>query len=144
MKTLKVFIIVALTILTCETALVAQQKESASRDRLEVTTSLQETNGSYDERKLYRGFLTEAMKHCPYIHHFHIIAYPDASKNNYVQWVYEVNSWDDITKFYSWINTTMHDASDSTLIKALTPYKPSYNVGGAIDVHQKGEKLVNH
>lgn len=139
MKSFKFFLLMVMLVVASQTKTIAQQ-----RARLEVVTKLQELNGNYAARKLYRGFLTEAMKRCPYIHNFRIAELPGAGDNQHVEWIYDVNNWDDITSFYNWIKITMQNSTDSSLIKALTPYAPSYDVGGAIDVHKNEETLVKH
>lgn len=139
MRNLKLPTLIFLLITGLSGALAAQQKKS-----MEVVTRLQEVNGNYNERKLYRAFLTEAMKQCPYIDHFHIIEVPGSEANHDVEWIYEVSNWGDITKFYHWMNSTIRASKDSTLIKALTPYRPVYDLGGVIDVHKSAESLVKH
>ncbi len=114
----------------------AQQRKG----NLEVTTQLKETNGSYDQRKLYREFLISYMKNCPYISNFNIRETTQTSDNHDVTWSYDVNSWDDITKFYGWVESHLKPGKNGGLKKAMTPYQPDYAIGGKIQVHkaQKG------
>lgn len=136
MKTLKILALGSILFLALSSTVHAQQ--TVQKDgRYQVSTQLNETNGTYDERKLYRSFLTEAMKQCPYISNFQIVEVSGSSDNHQVEWKYDVNGWEDITHFYSWIDKNIRSSKDSTLIKALTPYRPYYVLGGKITVHKK-------
>lgn len=105
--------------------------------RYAVSTQLKEAEGSYDQRKLYRQFLVEYMKNCPYISHFKVSEAVGTSDNHIVNWNYDVNSWDDITKFYSWVNENIKSAKENGLKMALTPYEPLYAIGGQIHMERK-------
>lgn len=112
----------------------AAQAQKAS-GRLTVSTQLKETNGTYDQRQLYRQFLTNYMQECPYISHFSIYEAPGSSDNHEVVWSYEVNNWQDITEFYAWVNQQLKSKDDG-LKKAMTPYQPDYTIGGQINVQK--------
>lgn len=105
-----------------------------------VTDQLKETFGSYGDRKLYRTFLIQSIKNCPFVSQFQISEIPGNADNHEVVWTYEVNGWNDITRFYDWIQSHMRDSGDSTLQKALTPYQPYYSLGGLIRVENKNQR----
>jgi hypothetical protein len=136
MKTLKILAWASILFLALGSAVHAQQIVQ-KEGRYQVVTKLSETNGTYDERKLYRSFLTEAMKQCPYVSNFQIVEVSGSSDNHQVEWKYDVDGWEDITRFYNWIDKNLHSTNDSTFIKALTPYRPDYVLGGKITVHKK-------
>ena len=115
----------------------AQQKT----EKFTVFTSLKENSGSYDQRKLYREFLTSYMKDCPYISHFNILEESNATDNHNVVWTYEVNSWDDITKFYGWVNQQLK-SKDGGLKKAMTPFSPDYAIGSKIKVEKTNDEAI--
>lgn len=135
MKTLAKTIIVVVLLIGMTLASQAQQQKR----ELVVTTRLKETNGSYAQRKLYRSFLEGFMKDCPYITHFHVQEAMSASNNHKVVWIYEVNSWGNITQFYNWIHESLKSTKNTGLKKALTPYKPDYEIGGKIQVEEKSK-----
>lgn len=109
------------------------QKQSGD---LEVKTQLTEAKGTYEQRKLYREFLTAYMKKCPYISHFSIHEAVGSTDNHKVVWRYEVNNWEDITKFYHWVSQHIESKKEGGLVKAMTPYAPTYNIGGKIHVEE--------
>lgn len=136
MKTIAKFL---LAIIITSTSMLAANAQHQSKGKLEVNTRLTETEGSYTQRKLYREFLAEYMKDCPYISNFSVREAVGASDNHEVVWTYDVNSWDDITRFYSWINGKIKSRTDDGLKKALTPFKPDYALGGRIKVTERGK-----
>lgn len=114
----------------------ASQGQKKNKGTMVVTTHLKETNGTYAQRQLYRSFLKDFMKDCPFISHFNVHEAIHSTDNHLVVWTYEVNGWKDITEFYNWINRSLTSDGHSGLIKALTPYKPDYNFGGTIHVEK--------
>lgn len=104
----------------------------AQKAKYTVTTKLTEGQGSYDQRKLYREFLADAMHACPYISHFRIVEQTNSQDNHDVVWTYEVSGWDDLTRFYNWVNKRLTSGEDPALKKALTPYAPQYALGGQL------------
>lgn len=110
--------------------------------KLEVTTQLKETEGTYDQRKLYRKFLVQYMKDCPYVSHFSVEEAVGKSDNHKVQWSYQVNSWSDITKFYGWVTEQLKATKEEGLKMALTPYGPDYALGGQIHVSKRGKTAL--
>ncbi len=120
--------------------LLAQAQEK--HEKLEVTSRVTELNGTYGERKLYRDFLTTYMKKCPYISHFSISEAVGAQDNHDVIWHYEVENWDNITKFYDWISDHLKSRDDNGLKKAMTPYRPDYNIGGKMKVEQTSKTIM--
>lgn len=124
----------------------AQQDDerSISKKKYEVVTQLKETCGTFNQRKIYRNFLLQAMKECPFISNFHIIQLKDSHDNCYVDWVYNVNKWSDITHFYEWIFSTIHSSKDSILSEALSPYGPNYGIGGAIEMRKLSKAMAKH
>ena len=138
MKSIKFFII---ALLFCGTFQMANaQKKKAGN--LVVQTKLTETLGSYDQRKLYRDFLTSYMADCPYISNFSVHEAVGSSDNHKVVWEYQVNSWDDITKFYSWVSQHIKQKDETGLRKAMTPFEPDYNIGGKIQVTPFKESML--
>lgn len=124
------------------TAFAANAQESQSQvspkpGKYEVTTRLTEKVGTYEQRKLYREFLTEYMKNCPYISNFSVHEMLDAHNNHDVVWTYEVNGWNDITKFYSWIAEHLKDSQKDGLKMSMTPYAPDYAIGGEIHLEKR-------
>lgn len=119
-------------------AIHAQQKSG----KLTVYSRLQEKVGTYDQRKLYREFLTDYMKDCPFISHFHIEEALNTTNNHDVIWTYEVNNWDDITQFYGWVNRQLK-LKEGGLKKALTPYQPDYAIGGQIRVEKTSDEALS-
>lgn len=111
-------------------------------EKYQVTTQIREAAGSYQERKVYRGFLEEYMKNCPYISKFSIEEQPHSTDNHEVIWKYDVNSWNDITRFYSWIGDQLKLEDESGLKKALEPYAPKYQIGGQIIMEKKLRSVV--
>lgn len=114
-----------------------QAKAQKSSGSLEVTTQLKEATGTYDQRKLYRKFMEESMKDCPYVHNFSIRESIGTADNHKVEWHYRVDGWDDITKFYSWLNTKLKSGQENGVRMALTPYAPNYSLGGKISVAKR-------
>lgn len=112
---------------------------SAQRNagELQVNTRLRESEGTYDQRQLYRKFLEEYMKNCPYITNFSVREVVGTSDNHDVEWRYNVNSWDDITKFYSWVAQQLKSPKESGLKMALAPFAPDYAIGGQISVAKR-------
>lgn len=96
-----------------------------------VSTQLVESNGTYEQRKLYREFLVEFMKNCPYISDFNICEKSASSDNHQVEWTYQVNGWRGITEFYNWVNDQLQSKNKGLKI-ALTPYGHDYAIGGKI------------
>lgn len=112
---------------------------------LEVTTRLTETSGSYDQRKLYREFLEQYMKNCPYVTNFSVREAVGTADNHEVEWRYAVDSWEDITKFYSWLSQELKSPKESGIKMALTPYQPNYSLGGRISVAKRTKSsLARH
>jgi hypothetical protein len=107
--------------------------------KYEVSTQLKESRGSYDQRKLYREFLSEYMKNCPYISNFSIHEAIGSADNHNIVWKYDVNGWDDITKFYGWISEQIKSKQDNGLMKAMTPYEPDYAIGGQIHLEKRSK-----
>lgn len=145
MKTIeKTAALFALAIFLSQSAF-AQTNEGWSfpKKKFEVITHERETC-NLNKRKLYRDFLTQSMKECPYISNFHIIQLKDSNDTCYVVWIYDVNEWSDITHFYEWVFSTIHSSKDSTLLQALAPYKPNYSIGGAIEMHQLSKAMAKH
>lgn len=105
-------------------------------EKYQVTTLLREAAGTFQERKVYRGFLEEYMKNCPYISNFSIQEPVHSTDNHEVIWTYEVNSWNDITRFYSWIRDQMKSKDQGGLKKAMEPYAPKYQIGGQISMQK--------
>ena len=101
---------------------------------LVVKTNLTESLGSYDQRKLYRDFLVSYMKDCPYISNFTVVEAAGSDDNHNVVWQYQVDSWQDITKFYDWVAKHVKDKDETGFRKAMTPFQPDYNIGGKIQV----------
>lgn len=131
MKTIaKIFFVALLT----GSSVFAAQAQQSNKGKLEVTTRLTESKGTLEERQLYREFLVEYMKQCPYISNFSVQPAIGSSDNHNVVWTYNVNSWDDITKFYGWVNEKLKSNTSEGLKKALTPYNPDYAIGGQINV----------
>lgn len=112
--------------------------QAQSTGKLRVSTQLKETNGNYDQRRLYREFLTDYLKKCPYISDFQVQEVPGSADNHLVIWSYDVNNWDQITSFYNWINTHLKKKSDGLKV-ALTPFQPDYAIGGVIQVEKKSK-----
>lgn len=136
MKKIAKIFLVALLIGGSALSVSAQQQ---SKGKLEVNTRLTESIGSHTQRQLYREFLAEYMKECPYITNFKIHEALGSSDNHDVVWTYDVNSWDDITKFYGWINEKLKSRGDDGLKKAMTPYQPDYAIGGQIKVSERNK-----
>jgi hypothetical protein len=122
-------------------ALVAANAQNSSR-KYQVSTRLKESTGTYQQRQLYRGFLTEYMKECPYISHFSMQEAVGSPDNHDVVWRYEVNSWNDITAFYAWVDNQLKSSENNGLKKAMTPYAPDYAIGGQINVQKKGKQVL--
>lgn len=120
----------------------AANAQQHATGKLQVTTQLKESKGSSDQRQLYRQFLEEYMKNCPYISNFKVEEALGSQDDHNVVWSYNVNSWEDITKFYSWINEQLKSNKNDGLKMALTPYQPDYAIGGKINVTEKGKKLA--
>lgn len=112
-------------------------QKSHQKGRYDVSARLTESNGNYDQRKICRAFLADAMQQCPYVSDFRIEEDPGAGDNHQVVWHYRVNSWDDITRFYDWVNKAVYERKDKTLLLALEPYRPDYAIGGKIEVHDR-------
>lgn len=110
--------------------------------KYEVNTQLIEQTGTYDQRKLYREFLTEYMNNCPYISSFSIHEAIGSHNNHEVVWTYDVNGWNDITRFYSWVSDQLKSAKDEGLKKAMTPYAPDYAIGGQIHVEKRSKAAL--
>lgn len=102
-----------------------------------VQTQLTEKKGSYEERKLYRKFLENYVKECPYVSHFNIREVKASSDNHEVVWSYEVNGWKDITLFYNWIKERVEASNDNGMKEAMTPYAPDYAIGGQIQMQKR-------
>jgi hypothetical protein len=111
-------------------------------DKYEVTTQLVEEKGTYEQRKLYREFLTEYMKNCPYISNFSIHEEIDSHNDHDVVWTYDINNWDDITKFYSWVTNQLKSSKNDGLKTAMTPYAPDYAIGGRIQVEKRDKAAL--
>lgn len=132
------------TLIIGGTAFAASAQESQSQNnqkpgKYEVTTRLTEKEGTYEQRKLYRGFLTEYMKNCPYISNFSVHEAVDAQNNHDVIWTYDVNGWDDITKFYSWVGEHLKPTEKDGLKMAMSPYAPDYAIGGQIHLEKRNK-----
>ncbi len=138
MKTISKMFIIAVLI----TGLSFGANAQAGKGKLRVSTQLKEINGSHEQRKLYRTFLISYMKNCPYISNFKMDETAGASDNHEVTWNYDVNSWNDITSFYNWIEEHLKSGKDDGLKKALTPYKPDYALGGKIRVQKRGKSAL--
>ncbi len=130
MKSISKILLVAI-LLSGFSLMAGAQKKSG---KLEVKAQLTEVKGTYDQRKLYRDFLTEYMTKCPYISHFSIREAVGSSDNHKVVWSYQVDSWEDITKFYHWVSKQIGAKEENGLAMAMTPYAPDYNIGGRIHV----------
>lgn len=145
MKTILNLMVVLTLFLACIAGANAQERATNHRgpkNKFTVSARLTEGTGTYSDRTLCRVFLKEAMKACPYITNFHIIELNGSKDNHRVVWIYNVNGWDAITHFYSWINTAIHTTKDSILIEALTPYAPDYALGGAISVNEVNKSQI--
>lgn len=138
MKNLSRAIVVAILFSSVSFMASAQKKSG----KLVVKTQLTEAKGTYDQRKLYREFLTTYMDKCPYISNFSIAEAIGSTDNHKVVWRYDVNSWEDITKFYNWISKNIKEERQGGLVKAMTPYQPDYNIGGKISVHKINEAAL--
>jgi hypothetical protein len=136
----KIIASVFAVLFACGTLLTANAQNTSGK--YQVTTRLKESTGTYQERELYRGFLTEYMKACPYISHFSVQEAVGSADNHDVVWRYQVNSWNDITAFYAWVNNQLKSSDDNGLKKAMTPYAPVYAIGGQIDVQKKGKQVL--
>lgn len=110
--------------------------------KYEVTTHLVEQRGTLEERRLYREFLKEYMKNCPYISDFNVQQSVGSGNNHDVVWTYDVNSWNDITRFYSWISSQLKSSDDDGLKKAMTPYAPDYAIGGQIQLEKRSKTTL--
>lgn len=145
MKTFKNLALMALFFTGITSAVYGQSSFNKKEKYHVVITKLKETTGNYTQRKLYRSFLTMAMKKCPYIKNFHVVELHHADDRE-VTWQFDVNDWGDITRFYSWMNKAVHSSVDSTLINALTPYRPDYIPTGKITVYKnkKDKELVKN
>ena len=137
-KIIKMFII-ALLVSGSVLAATAQQKSSG---KLQVNTQLKEIEGTSAQRELYRGFLEEYMKNCPFVSNFKVQQAIGTKDDHNVVWSYNVNSWDDITKFYSWITDQLKSKGNDGLKMAMTPYKPDYAIGGKINVTERNKSLA--
>lgn len=145
MKTIIKMLFAAVLISGTGFTTIAQQSSAQTVERsgkYEVNTQLVEKEGTYDQRKLYREFLVAYMKNCPYISHFDIHEAVGSSDNHDVVWSYEVNGWDDITKFYSWVREHLQSSEDNGLKKAMTPYKPDYAIGGQIKMEKVSKSTL--
>lgn len=136
---MKLFLVAALAV---STAFSASAQQTHSKGKLEVSTNLKETVGTSAQRQLYREFLAEYMKQCPYINNFSIHEAIGSTDDHNVVWTYNVNSWDDITKFYGWVSDKLKSTEDDGLKKAMTPYKPDYAIGGQIKVKERGKDTL--
>src|SRR5690625_4756419 len=130
MQSLTKLIILAVLFCSFSTITHAQKKS----EKLEVRTQLTEKQGDYDQRKLYRKFLTSYMDGCPYISHFSVQEENHSNDNHQVVWYYEVNDWKDITAFYHWLAKRIKSDKKSGLLMAMTPFKPDYDLGEKIQV----------
>lgn len=110
--------------------------------KLVVNTQLQESQGTYGQRKVFRTFLKDYMKDCPYISHFSIHEALNSSDNHEVVWTYEVNSWNDITAFYNWVGKQLKSKSNEGFKNAMTPYQPDYAIGGKIHVERRSKSAL--
>lgn len=110
--------------------------------KYQVNTQLVEQKGTYEERKLYREFLTEYMKNCPYITNFSVHEAVGSHNNHDVVWNYDVNDWNDITKFYSWVTSQLKASNNDGLKTAMTPYAPDYAIGGQIQVEKRSKAAL--
>jgi hypothetical protein len=118
------------------------KSQAVRHKKFTVSTQLTENTGTYEQRKLYREFLVEFMKNCPYISDFNIRETPEKSDNRQVEWTYEVNGWKDLTAFYGWV-TDQLKSKDEGLKKALTPYWPDYSIGGKITLKENSARDNN-
>jgi len=125
--------------LTSGAVFTTQAQSKKDSKKYEVKTKLTEKEGTYEQRKLYRQFLTEFMNNCPYISHFSIHEAIGDSDNHAVVWRYDVNGWEDITQFYNWVSKHLEHAKENGLKKALTPYLPDYAIGGQIQMEKKSK-----
>lgn len=145
MKTIKNGLLLAILLLSTSIVAYAQQvhkTEKNGRYKYLVTTQLKETTGTYEQRKLFREFLTQAIETCPYVSNFRVTEQANGADNHSVTWTYEVNGWNDITYFYNWINHEVFSLQNSVLKLALTPYGPNYAIGGEIDMNKKDKSLL--
>ncbi|MGH2643189.1 MAG: hypothetical protein ACRDE2_04520, partial [Chitinophagaceae bacterium] len=82
------------------------------------------------------------LKNCPYISNFNIHEAMNSQNNHDVVWTYDVNGWNDITKFYSWISDQLTGSKDNGLKTAMTPYAPDYAIGGQIQVGKRSKDAL--
>lgn len=138
MKTITMVLWVAVL---CTGSVIAANAQKPSGN-LEVMSSLHETSGTYDERKLCRQFLEQYMKDCPYITDFSIREVPGATDNHVVEWQYRVDSWDQITQFYGWLAEKIKSPKKDAVKMALSPYGPDYSLGGKMWVSRTSRKAL--
>lgn len=139
MKKIINMFMVALLVSGSVLAATAQQKTTG---KLQVNTQLRETKGTIAQRQLYREFLEEYMKNCPFISNFKVQQAIGTTDDHNVVWTYNVNSWDDITKFYGWVTEQLKSDKKGGLKMAMTPYKPDYAIGGKIEVTERSRSLA--
>lgn len=145
MKTIIKLLFAAFIITGTGFAATAQQsstEEVQKPGKYEVTTRLVEKVGTMEQRQLYREFLEEYMENCPYISHFSVQQAVGSNNNHDVVWTYQVNSWSDVTKFYSWVGNQLKSSKEDGLKKAMTPYAPDYAIGGQIQMEKRSKAAL--
>src|SRR5699024_11299491 len=115
--------------LTSGAVFTTQAQSKKDGKKYEVKTKLTEKEGTYEQRKLYRQFLTEFMNNCPYISHFSIHEAIGDSDNHAVVWRYDVYGWEDINQFYNWVSKHLENSTENCLNKSLSHDMSYYDLG---------------